>query len=203
MSTRVRCPSEVLDLLPWYPEGALGDAERGRVEAHAAECAACRHELGLIEGSAEPTPDALPDRERLWARTLSRISQSDAPRVPLSPSRPRGWQVPLAAAAVVMIALGAGLWAGARFAGGGGAVYEPAAESSAGGGARELDVVFRPEASADEIGAALRELDATIVAGPSPVTGFYRVRVSGPQAVARAAQRLRSGVASFAEPRPH
>jgi hypothetical protein len=207
MPAQAGCPPDVLELLPWYPEGTLGEAERGRVEAHAAECAACRHELDLIEGGAEPAPGMLPDRELLWARTLARIAQAErAPApAPIAVPRARGWSVPLAAAAGLLLALAAGLWAGSRLArepAAGGALYTPAAEQPEGDRARELDVVFRPEATALAIGSALRDLDAGIVAGPSPVTGFYRVRLADPGRVASAAQKLREGVASFAEPLP-
>ena len=50
---QLRCPEDVLGWLPWYAESgeaALGDRERGAVEAHAAECAECRAELDMIVG---------------------------------------------------------------------------------------------------------------------------------------------------------
>jgi anti-sigma factor RsiW len=206
MSAPAACPADVLDLLPWYPEGALGDAERGRVESHAAQCAACRHELALIDGSAEPGSEGLPDRELLWARTLARISAGEssgaAPAVRLP--RARTQVVPWAAAAAVLLALAAGVWAGTRLgAGGDPDSYTPAGVTPqpVGPGA-ELDVVFRPDASIDAIGSALRELDAAIVAGPSEVSGIYRVRLAAGSDAAEAARGLRAGVASFAEPLP-
>jgi anti-sigma factor RsiW len=206
LSARASCPPEVLGLLPWYPEGALGDAERGRVEAHAAACAACRRELALIEGSAEPETGTVPDRELLWARTLARIAQGDrSTAVALAPEpRARGWRVPMAAAAGVLIALGAGLWAGQRMRGdvASGREYQTANIPAQRSGAPELDVVFQPDASAEHIGAALRAIGGGIVSGPSPVSGIYRVRLGADADATRAAAQLRDGVASFAEPAP-
>lgn len=206
MSARAVCPPEVLALLPWYSEGGLGDAERGSVEAHAAGCAACRRELAFIDGSAEPELDSLPDREKLWANTLARIAAGD--RLPERAARPRAarpWRLAFAAAAGVLIALGAELWAGRTLRGReAGVEYRVAAETAAPPGARpELDVVFQPDASAERIGAALRDIEADIVSGPSPVSGIYRVRLRAGGDTVRAAEDLRSGVAQFAEPVPH
>jgi hypothetical protein len=202
MSARPACPPEVLALLPWYPEGALGDAERGRVEAHAASCEACRRELAYIEGSAEPGPETAPDRELLWARTLARIAEGERPAAPAR--RPVRWRRNLAAAAGVLLALGVGILAGMTLnSDGGPAVYRVAAGTSApSAGAPELDVIFRPDASAEQIAAALSEVEAGIVSGPSSVSGIYRVRLTVGSDAARAAEQLRAGVASFAEPLP-
>jgi hypothetical protein len=206
MSASATCPQDVLDLLPWYPEGALGDAERGRVEAHAAACESCRRELAWIEGSAEPEAGAVPDRERLWARTLARIAAGDRSRVVLAPSvrRMRSWRVGLAAAAGLLIALAAGLWAGlrARSTDEGSESFQVATPPAGRSDGRELDVVFHPDASAERIRTALGELEAAIVSGPSPVSGIYRVRLPAEADPVRAAAQLRAGVASFAEPLP-
>jgi hypothetical protein len=201
VSPRAACPPEVLALLPWYPEGALGDAERGRVEAHAASCEACRRELAFIEGSAEPEPGSVPDREQLWARTLARIAAGEPAGAPLR--RTLRWRRAFAAAAGVLLALGVGLLAGVTLFGDAEpAAYQVAAGSAASAGAPALDVIFRPEASAERIAAALRGVGAGIVSGPSPVNGIYRVRLPAGSDAARAALQLREGVASFAEPVP-
>lgn len=202
MSARAACPPEVLELLPWYPEGALGDAERGRVEAHAAGCDACRRELALIDGSAEPEAGSLPDREKLWALTLARIAAGDRLPAAAPAHRARTWRAALAAAAGVLLALGAGLWAGSRL-GEEGVRYEPASAAAAPPGrAPELDVVFQAQASAEQIASALREVNAEIVSGPSPVSSIYRVRLPQGSDATRAAEQLRRGVAGFAEPVP-
>ena len=47
------CPPDILELIPWYPEDGLSDAERGAVEAHAACCPECRPIRGM-SGRREP-----------------------------------------------------------------------------------------------------------------------------------------------------
>jgi hypothetical protein len=83
-------------------------------------------------------------------------------------------------------------------------VYEtasaPRAEGAAGG--PELDVVFRSDVRAEEIQAALRGIEGSVVAGPSSL-GVYRVALRAGADAASAAVALRAeadGVASLAEP---
>src|SRR5258706_10649701 len=71
-TTTTNCPEAILASIPWYPDG-LSAAECGAVEAHAADCRACREELAFVRGDEEPAID-LPDAERVYARVLERIS---------------------------------------------------------------------------------------------------------------------------------
>lgn len=65
----MRC-DDTLDLLSDYLDNALPDVERGRVDAHLAECAECRRELAEVRWvtellhavPAEPMPAELPSR---------------------------------------------------------------------------------------------------------------------------------------------
>ena len=207
------CPAEVLEAIPWYPDG-LGDEQRGLVEAHIAACAECRRELWMIQG--EPVHDlpAAPDAERVWASVLERMAAESAAPVRTAPVTPlragsRSWvraasrPLPLAASIALAIAFGAlGTVAGSRL-GGDETVYRtvtaPPEVSQAG---PALDVVFRKGASAEEIERALRNVGGSVVAGPSGL-GVYRIALR-PGADARgAAGALRGdegGVASLAEP---
>jgi hypothetical protein len=209
------CPAEVLEAIPWYPDG-LGDAQRGQVEAHAASCDECRREILMIQG--EPVDDlpAAPDAERVWAAVLERVAAegADAPvRATPAPRRAtaRSWvraasrPFPLAASVALAVAFGAlGTVAGSQLGAEGAPVYvtatAPPAEVSGAGPA--LDVVFRKSASAEEIEQALRGVGGNVVAGPSGL-GVYRIALR-PGADARgAAGALRGdegGVASLAEP---
>ncbi|MCA9506279.1 MAG: hypothetical protein H6748_09425 [Spirochaetaceae bacterium] len=104
---QLRCPEDVLGWLPWYAESgeaALGDRERGAVEAHAAECAECRAELDMIAGAPFEIDVALPDPDRLFAEITARLDalSSDASRggaaargaqarvIPIERARPLG-----------------------------------------------------------------------------------------------------------------
>jgi hypothetical protein len=82
--------------------------------------------------------------------------------------------------------------------------YETAAGPVAGdvGAGPRLEVVFRDDASADQIRAQLRAVGATVISGPTQL-GVYRLRLSPGADVSAAIGRLRvegGGVATFAEP---
>ena len=78
------CPVEILDWIAWYPDGGRSDAQRGAVEAHAASCEACRGEIEILAGHAEP-PDLEGDPERLFGRVLARIESAALAAEPLDP----------------------------------------------------------------------------------------------------------------------
>jgi hypothetical protein len=113
-----------------------------------------------------------------------------------------------AAAALLAAALVGGFtaWTALRSAAPEQPVYNTASESgdvsaAAPAQTQALDVVFRPDATADKIHAALRAIGGEIVSGPTQV-GVYRVRLSASADAGAAAKLLRGdgqGVASFAE----
>ena len=72
------CPPDILELLPWYPDEGLTDAERGAVEAHAACCAECRREIHGAFGETDLPADA-PAAERVLARVFDRIAERSRP----------------------------------------------------------------------------------------------------------------------------
>jgi hypothetical protein len=82
--------------------------------------------------------------------------------------------------------------------------YETAsvAPVSAEGVGPSVEVVFRRDASADDIRARLRDVGATVISGPTQL-GVYRLRLAPGSDVSAAIGRLRQegrGVATFAEP---
>ena len=212
------CPEEVLEAIPWYPDG-LTPSQRGAVEAHAAGCTACRREIAFVQG--EPADEiTAPEAERVWARVLERIAaegdEAVATRAAVAPLRaPRrasGWlraaarPLPLAASMALALAFGSlGALLSLRLSGvGDEPVYQtasaPLPEVSAAGPA--LDVVFRKSASAGEIEQTLHGIGGSVVAGPSPL-GVYRVALPPGVDAAGAAATLRAeagGVAALAEP---
>jgi hypothetical protein len=213
------CPAEVLEAIPWYPDG-LGEAQRGLVEAHVAACEDCRRELWMIQGEAVHDLPEAPDAERVWASVLERVA-AEGGATPLraslgtpaeAPLRAgsRSWTraasrpFPLAASVALAVAFGAlGTAVGSRF--GEEPVYRTVtAQPEVLEAGPTLDVVFRKDASAEQIERALREVGGSVVAGPSGL-GVYRIALR-PGADARgAAGSLRGdegGVASLAEPVP-
>jgi hypothetical protein len=208
------CPADVLEAIPWYPDG-LADAQRGALEAHAAGCAECRLELAFVRGEEAEVSGPVPDAERVWARVLERVAAEggaaqlrpaarQAPARRSAPRRSFGAGLRVAASIALVFTAGAlGVAVGSRL-GAPQPVYEtasaPRAEGAAGG--PELDVVFRSDVRAEEIQAALRGIEGSVVAGPSSL-GVYRVALRAGADAASAAVALRAeadGVASLAEP---
>jgi hypothetical protein len=209
------CPADVLEAIPWYPDG-LTSAQRGGVEAHAAVCSDCRRELALVQGEPMERPLAAPEAERVWTRVLERIAHEDDAEVAPWPAarapqrRSRGWlraaarPLPLAASLALALGVGAlGALVGSTLAGRDEPVYLPAtappAVSAAG---PALDVVFRKSASAAEIEKSLHAIEGSLAAGPSAL-GVYRVALRPGADAAGAAAALRAeagGVAILAEP---
>jgi hypothetical protein len=208
------CPPEVLEAIPFYPEG-LAEAQRGSLEAHAAACDDCRRELALVQGVPAEEPVEVPDAERVWARVLQLVSAEGAeaklhPERRSAPPAARGrWRriaarpLPLAASIALALAFGTlGTAAGSLLLRGRAPVYETASAPRAAG--PSLDVVFRKDARAEEIQQALRAVDGSLVDGPSPL-GIYHVALPAGADVASAAAALRSEaghVAVIAEPPP-
>lgn len=102
------------ELLPAHALGALDPEERRELETHLAECAECRERLAdfgaSVEALAESAPPVRPSSE-IRERLLGRLEESGAEVGAGGPSRRRGL-APLAVAASVIAALGAGLVAG-------------------------------------------------------------------------------------------
>jgi hypothetical protein len=211
------CPPDILDLLPWYPDGGLTSDERGAVEAHAAECSECRREIledvrGVVLAEDAPSADRILSRvfDQIAAGSPAETAQPSprfATLLRAAPRRPR-WQTSLAWAAAAglaaFLATAAAIGVGRLFDSTG-TVYEtataPRAQSqgesqgqSQGTGRSvgpELDVVLRDDVAAAQVRDALASLDAEIVGGPTPL-GRYRVRLPAGADAANAARTLRA-----------
>ncbi len=87
-----------------YVDGTLAARDRAAVEAHLADCAACRAavaELRSLSAAAASLPKSIEPRRDLWARIETRIAQGAT----WNPQRVRR-RAALAAAALLVIALG-------------------------------------------------------------------------------------------------
>ena len=207
MNPTTTCPEAILASIPWYPDGLTAE-ECGAVEAHVADCRACRAELSFVRGDEEPEIE-LPDVERVYARVLARISASsddDAmPERRSSTARRVGAaarQASLAAGILVAVISGM-LTTGAIWVVRVAPTYETASvyDDSAASGP-ELEVVFRKDASAEQIRARLAQVGATVVSGPTQF-GVYRLRLAPGADMSAAIRRLRQGgrgVAALVEP---
>ncbi len=156
-----------MDRLSEYLDGDLAPGERAALEAHLADCAACRttlDDLRRVVNRAHALVDR-PAGAELWGGIATRIGASGAPVVDLAARRGRGrisLSLPqLAAAAVLLVAAGAGATSLARRA--------PSAAPST------VGVSTAPEARAIPAGlpvkaeasfdTAVRELEQTLAAG--------------------------------------
>jgi anti-sigma factor RsiW len=207
MANATTCPETILASIPWYPDG-LSAEDRGAVEAHAADCRACRDELAFLRGDEEPAIE-LPDPERFYARVLARIASDTDERAAewrAATARRVGQAARQASvAAGILVAVISGmLTTGAIWVVRVAPTYETAsvAPVSAEGVGPSVEVVFRRDASADDIRARLRDVGATVISGPTQL-GVYRLRLAPGSDVSAAIGRLRQegrGVATFAEP---
>ncbi|SFF77952.1 Putative zinc-finger [Duganella sp. CF458] len=175
-------------LLPWYAAGSLADNEAERVQRHLRDCPECRAELAwqrrLIE-TAAPLPAAL-DQERALARLMSRLDE--APVSAAKPSRLaaalldwlrgpgdwKGWAI--AAQALVIVVLAANLLPA-----------DAPPEYKALGSAPtplavtpDVLVVFKPDASVQDVQRLLKASGARLVGGPT-ATGAWLLDVEAAQ----------------------
>jgi anti-sigma factor RsiW len=201
------CPEDVMQLIPWYDDKQLSSEERSRIESHAAECAACRAEIGWMRGERAPEPTSVPSADAAYSRVRAKI---EAPPVRL-PSR-RDREAPTSSAAVtdrwrrvavaagVVLALAAGVVAGRQWAAPGKGIYRVATVTADTARGPSLDILFRADVEAGRITDALRAIGGMVVSGPSKL-GVYRVQLDGSDGEA-AAKLLRGdgrGVATVAE----
>lgn len=168
---------EVQELLPWFVNRTLDDADTKRVEAHLDECSECRAELELERQLAAAIENSPTDSRPAWERMERKLKPSG--KSALLPEQrwwlkrvPLGWAIasPLAAAAALAIVL-AGLPAKP--------VPEPqyrALGSQAIARSANLVVQFQSSSQVSDMQRALQSADARLVDGPTE-TGAYLLRV--------------------------
>jgi anti-sigma factor RsiW len=188
---------EVWQILPWYVNGTLDNRERASVEAHLTTCAVCQAELARchdLAATVRATADGWEPSAEHFARVLARLETTTAAATPQ-----RGWwdtaraqyerygellrHLPplirwtLVTQSACLLVLASILvwqapWAPERF-------YQTLSSSSDQTGQKRLQihVVFADDMTEKELRALLTEVQATIVAGPSPF-GVYTVAVA-------------------------
>lgn len=190
------------ELLPWYVNGTLAEAERAPVAAHLAQCSRCRDELAFltslqagVRAAAEEDAAGMPGE--LGLKRLLRDVGREVPR-PMPARAPRSWWRPVLAAAAVLIIAVQGVTivqlhrATNRLT--------PLGGPSPAGAV--VQVRFDPNAREAQIRAALQAVDGELVSGPGAL-GIYRVRLGdlearAPAVVERIAElRARRGVIDY------
>jgi anti-sigma factor RsiW len=182
---------EAEELLPWYATGQLEAAERARVEAHLYACAACREQLAIERRFMGEFRATSPEVESGWARLKARI---DPPRP--APTRAPTFLADLRAlvSRPAVAALAAAQLAFVVVAGGALVSLSRPAYHALGSAPVPADanliVMFRADASEDDIRGALQAIGATIVGGPTSADA-YLLHVA-PQRREAALTRLQS-----------
>lgn len=153
-------------LLPLYANGSLDAATRARVARHLEQCAACREELAFLgnvrdalrhAAAKETSARAEGGFDSLPAELRARVQASAQQR------QPRLWKTAaLAASIVAVMALGVALTVPEEET----AQFRTATVAGQGGDSMIIEVRFRADAGAQEVGRLLREHRAVVLRGP-------------------------------------
>ena len=163
---------EAEELLPWYATGQLDAPERVRVEAHLSSCADCRRQLTSERRLIQEFRDLAPEVDAGWDRLRRRIEPQRPgryrPRL-----RGRAWNVvrhpaitALAAAQVGFLVLTGGLLL---------SLSRPdyhALGSTPASSSADVIVIFRADATEEDVRATLRAANASIVGGPTEADAY-------------------------------
>ena len=162
-------PHEAEELLPWYASGRLDPADRLLVEEHLSSCAGCREQLTLERRVIREFRSLAPEMDAGWARLLSRVAPPPAPR-----KEPRSmWRMvrhpavaTLAAAQVAFLVFGAAtlLWLSRP-------TYQ-ALGSAPPTTTADVIVMFRGDATIEDVRSTLRAANASIVDGPTDADAY-------------------------------
>ena len=171
---------DVIELLPWFVNGTLGEQEAALVEAHVHECVRCfsllqqeRQLHGLLSAeSSTPIASAVHGFERLRPKL-----EPDARRA--REEAGRRWRSPegfALAAGLAALAVAVIIWE--RFdnappvdAGEFETLSAPTAATS-----RTVDIIFAPALMETEMRILLQSVGAVIVNGPTDI-GRYTIRI--------------------------
>ena len=199
------------ELLPWYANGTLGEAERRTVEEHAAQCERCREELRAcgqigeaVRLSAVEAPTPHPAR---LSRLMSRLDEADGASrrerlgaLLTATPRPVRWVLAGQLAALLLLAT-AQMWTlppppPAEFK-----TLSDAVAPAAPADTVQVRVVFAEGTTERQMRDVLLPIGGQLAGGPSPL-GVYTVELpEGRDPLPVVLRHLRSRPeVSFAEP---
>ena len=185
---------EALELLPWYVNGTLSDAEHVGVERHVRSCLPCRVALQEQYQLAEllkQQPTVPLSAEGGFEQLLAQIDaqRRPPPRRISEPSARRLVRLATVTALAASLAVAAWLLTLSRDSSRD-APYVTATQSN--DGAVEIDVVFAAQVAEADKRALIREIGEVV--GEPSATGRYRVRLSAADAgrTEELVERLRS-----------
>ena len=220
MANQAREHREVSELIPWYVNARIGDADRQRVDAHLRDCAECRGELQLQRQllgamTADPGIEYMPTAslKRLQARldgldpasgaapaAVPDAARQDAADRPAQ--RSIRWRRSMAASIALVAAasgiLTAGLWT--RYQAHSRPLdYFTVTAPTAHAPQEVIRAVFAPATTLVELQSILDEAQLRIVSGPSEA-GVYSLAANSSLSVSASLGLLRTHAAvRFAE----
>lgn len=192
---------EAEELLPWYATGQLDEPDRAKVEAHLSSCAHCRQQLALEHQLIDEFQAMSPEIESGWSRLKARL-ETPAPvaAAPVAAAHRRtSRQNPFgelwamlsrpAVATLAIAQLAFVVFAGSLLL----SLSKPsyrALGSLPAPAAANVIVMFRSDATIEDVRDTLKLAGASIVDGPTP-SDAYLLHVA-PQQRATAIAKLQS-----------
>lgn len=203
-----RLHQRIWELLPWYANGTLGEAERRAVEEHAAQCERCREEVQAcrqlgeaVRRNAAEAPTPHPAR---LSRLMSRLDEADGPSpaarlkgLLAATPKPVRWVLAGQLAALLLLAAG-WMWTPPPAPP---AEFQTLSDAAVPVDANQVRVVFADGVTERQIRDVLLPIGGQLAGGPSPL-GVYTVELpQGRDPLPVVLQHLRSRPeVSFAEP---
>lgn len=164
---------ELEELLPWYANGRLDREDREKVDRHLASCPACREELALDHRLIGEFQAFTPEIDAGWARLRERIEPKRSRAIRIPRMFTGFWEqlrqpgiAALAAAQVAFLVIGGALLL---------SLNRPdyhALGSSQAPPAANILVMFRADATVDDVRDTLRAAGASMVGGPTPADAY-------------------------------
>jgi anti-sigma factor RsiW len=163
-------------LLPWYATGQLDDADRSIIEAHLSACARCQRQLAGERRMIEQFRSFSPEVDSGWARMRQRIEvPRQAPRNSLGRTAAEVWQMlkrpavaALATGQVTLLAIAAAIASSLS----GAPAYVALGDKAQPTPAANMIILFRPEATEEDMRLALRNSGASLVGGPTDADAY-------------------------------
>lgn len=202
----------VWELLPWYVNGTLSAHEAALVEGHLPHCVACQQEakrcesLAAISKSTREEEEVWTPSPRHFAQVLSRVEAADAGAATdwrslveklrswfWATPRPMRWGFALQGALIIVLTsaliLGTVLTPPQ--------LYETLSRESqqADSDRARLRMVFTDDITGKELRDLLRDIEGTMVHGPSP-QGVYTVALSLPASERERAKAIEARAAA-------
>ena len=191
---------EAEELLPWYATGRLEPSERELVERHLSACPECREQLKVERRLMEEFRSLAPQVDAAWGRLRSKIEPQQRPHRRSRRTRPQVWNLVRnpAVAAVAAAQVGFLVVGGALLLSLSRPSYHALGSAPAPASADAI-VIFKADATEQDVRSALRASNASIVGGPTAADA-YLLRLPRQQREQALARLRAHGDVDMAEP---